>query len=105
MAFSTRRGGGRWAQSLLPFSSNNPKSKLTRKSRRQFSLKDFIFANFFTIGLIFFLLVILQYSVPKPISSHFNKSTAANLRRAKPPISNHYRLDPSSPPPTCSSQT
>uniref|UniRef100_A0A2N9IP49 Glycoside hydrolase family 38 N-terminal domain-containing protein n=1 Tax=Fagus sylvatica TaxID=28930 RepID=A0A2N9IP49_FAGSY len=72
MAFSTRRGG--WAQSLLPF-SNNPKSKLTRKSRRRFSLRDFIFANFFTIGLaislFFFFIVILRYGVPRPISSHF----------------------------------
>ena len=41
----------------------------------RFSLHDFIFANFFTIGLaislFFFFIVILRYGVPRPISSHF----------------------------------
>lgn len=73
---STRRGG--WANSLLPTSSSSSpsstsKSKLTRKSRRRFALRDFIFANFFTIGLLisffFFFIVVLRYGVPNPISS------------------------------------
>ncbi|KAJ7974489.1 Alpha-mannosidase [Quillaja saponaria] len=87
MAFSgsNRRGG--WAQSVLP--SSTPKSRLPRKSRKRAALRDFFFANFFTIGLLFslffFLVVVISYGVPKPISSHF-KSRASRLPRPRKPI-------------------
>ncbi|KAL1291389.1 hypothetical protein HN51_059920 [Arachis hypogaea] len=72
MAFSSRRSGS-WGQSILP--SSNPKSKVPRKQRRRAQLKDFIFSNFFTIGLVFsfalFLIILLRFGVPKPITSHF----------------------------------
>ncbi|KAK9271800.1 hypothetical protein L1049_002164 [Liquidambar formosana] len=91
MAFSsyignTRRGGGGWTHSLLP--SSNPKAKLPRKSRKRTSLRDFIFANFFTIGLIislfFFLFIVVRYGVPKPISSHFKRNS--RFTRPRKPI-------------------
>ena len=82
MAFSTRRGGS-WGQSMLP--SSNPKSKAPRKQRRRTQLKDFVFANFFTIGLLFslslFLLILIRFGVPKPITSHFR---ARSSRYRKP---------------------
>ncbi|KAJ1390465.1 Glycosyl hydrolase family 38, C-terminal [Sesbania bispinosa] len=72
MAFSSRRGGS-WAQSILP--SSNPKSKIPRKGRKRTLLKDFIFANFFTIGLLLslflFLIILLRFGVPKPITTQF----------------------------------
>ncbi|KAF7802896.1 alpha-mannosidase 2-like [Senna tora] len=78
---STRRGE-RWTQSILP--SSNPKSKLPRKSRRRVAFKDFFFANFFTIGLslslFFFLVILLRFGVPRPITSHFN-SRASRHRK------------------------
>ncbi|XP_021813864.1 alpha-mannosidase 2 [Prunus avium] len=81
---STRRGG--WANSLLP-SSSNPKSKLTRKPRRRLPLRDFIFANFFTIGLsisiFFFLVVILRYGVPSPLSSHFKSKSSTRFPKPR----------------------
>ncbi|XP_042497118.1 alpha-mannosidase 2-like [Macadamia integrifolia] len=67
---SSRRGG--WARSLLPL-SNSSKSKLPRKSRKRSSLRDFIFANFFIIGLsisvILFIAIVFRYGTPKPLSS------------------------------------
>jgi hypothetical protein len=88
MAFSTRRGG--WAQTLLPFSSPpNPKSKHVRKPRRRLALRDFIFTNFFAIGLtisfFFFLIVVLRYGVPRPISSHF-KSRPSRFPKSRKPV-------------------
>ncbi|KAI5341084.1 hypothetical protein L3X38_020358 [Prunus dulcis] len=81
---STRRGG--WANSLLP-SSSNPKSKLTRKPRRRLPLRDFIFANFFTIGLsislFFFFVVILRYGVPSPLSSHFKSKSSTRFPKPR----------------------
>ncbi|XP_052195608.1 alpha-mannosidase 2 [Diospyros lotus] len=87
MAFSSyvggnsRRGGG-WAHSLLPTASGSPGLSKSRahhhrkaSRKRASALRDFIFTNFFTIGLsvslFFFLLVVFRYGVPKPLSSHF----------------------------------
>ncbi|XAR51807.1 Alpha-mannosidase [Bertholletia excelsa] len=101
MAFSsyvggnTRRGGG-WANSFLPTtasSSPNPKSKLPRKLRKRTVLRDFIFANFFTIGLslsvLFFLIVVFHYGIPNPFASHLRHRPV----RPRKPI---YRKPPSS---------
>jgi len=83
MPFSSRRGGN-WAQSILP--SSNPKSKQPRKSKRRTLLKDFIFSNFFIIGLIisllFFLIVLLRFGVPKPITTHF-RTRSSRFRKPK----------------------
>ncbi|KAI4347652.1 hypothetical protein L6164_008444 [Bauhinia variegata] len=87
MAFSSynssRRGG--WTQSILP--SSNSKSKMPRKSRRRAALKEFFFANFFTIGLLFslffFLVVVLRFGVPTPVTSHLKSHTS----RHRKPIS------------------
>lgn len=83
MAFSSRRGGN-WAQSILP--SSNPKSKQPRKSKRRTLLKDFIFSNFFIIGLVisllFFLIVLLRFGVPKPITTHF-RTRSSRFRKPK----------------------
>ncbi|XP_015879233.3 alpha-mannosidase 2 [Ziziphus jujuba] len=97
MAFSTRRGG--WASSLLPTSSSSSspsstsKSKLTRKSRRRFALRDFILANFFTIGLLisffFFFIVVLRYGVPSPISSRLKPKNPTRIY--KPPRKSSHR--------------
>ncbi|XP_042501477.1 alpha-mannosidase 2-like [Macadamia integrifolia] len=87
MAFSSgtgnsRRGG--WANSLLPYSSNSTKSKLPRKSRRRVTVRDFIFANFFTIGLsisvLFFIAIVFRYGIPKPLSTPFRPR---NFRQSK----------------------
>lgn len=96
MAFSsyisrTRRGG--WAQSILP--SSNSKSKLPRKSRRRASLREFLRANFFTVGLslsfFVFLIVLLRSGVPKPISSHLNSRAARHRKpiNRKPILTEH----------------
>ncbi|PON76014.1 Glycoside hydrolase [Trema orientale] len=95
MAFSTRRGG--WGNSLLPSttaSSSSPsstaKSKFPRKPRRRLALRDFIFANFFTIGLaaslFFFFLVVLRYGVPKPITSRFKSRNPTRIVKPRKPI-------------------
>ncbi|KAJ4972798.1 hypothetical protein NE237_005972 [Protea cynaroides] len=82
---SSRRGG--WAQSLLP-SSNSSKSKLPRKSRRRASLRDFIFANFFAIGLsisvLFFIAIVFRYGIPKPLSSSFKPRNYRQPKFRKP---------------------
>ncbi|CAK8533611.1 unnamed protein product [Lathyrus sativus] len=82
MPFSSRRGGN-WAQSILP--SSNPKSKVPRKGRRRTLLKDFIFSNFFFIGLLvsllLFLIILLRYGVPKPITSPF-RTRSSRFRKS-----------------------
>ncbi|XP_054797324.1 alpha-mannosidase 2-like isoform X2 [Prosopis cineraria] len=75
---------GAWVQSMLP-SSSNTKSKLQpRKSRRRAALKDFFLANFFTIGLVFslilFIFVLIRFGVPRPVASHF-KYRASRYRK------------------------
>ncbi|KAI3748059.1 hypothetical protein L6452_10891 [Arctium lappa] len=108
MAFSTsshagnsniRRGvaAAGWTRSLIPFTSSNTKSaKHVRKSRKRTALKDFIFANFFIIGLaasiLFFLFVVYLYGVPRPISSQFR---IGNSRVFKPRKSVYRRTSPS----------
>ncbi|XP_019161620.1 PREDICTED: alpha-mannosidase 2 [Ipomoea nil] len=89
MAFSTRRGGGWWSRSLLPTSKSSLKQP--RKSRKRASLKDFLLSNFIAIGLslclLFFLLTIYSYGVPKPLlSSHF-RSTRTRFTRLRKPVS------------------
>ncbi|XP_028097708.1 alpha-mannosidase 2-like [Camellia sinensis] len=89
---NTRRGGG-WVRSLLPTSaatSSASKSKHSRKYRKRAALRDFIFANFFTIGLflslLLFLIVVFRYGVPKPFSSQFKHRNPQNpIRRTKSP--------------------
>ncbi|XP_057972357.1 alpha-mannosidase 2 [Malania oleifera] len=82
---NVRRGG--WAHSLLP--SSNPKSKLPRKPRRRSLLRDFVSANFFTLGLlisvILFLVVVLRHGVPSPLSSRF-KSRGSRLPKPRKPV-------------------
>ncbi|KAG6398267.1 hypothetical protein SASPL_139722 [Salvia splendens] len=88
MAFSTRRGAGGWAQSLLPTAATKSPSKQPRKSRRRTTaaFRDFILANFFTIGLcvtfFFFLFVLFRFAaVPGPLQL---RSATARGRAARP---------------------
>ncbi|XVF14171.1 hypothetical protein REPUB_Repub09cG0034300 [Reevesia pubescens] len=91
---NTRRGGG-WAQSLLP-SSSSPTVKSTqkahpnRKSRKRTALINFIFTNFLTIALslslLFFLLTLLLFGIPNPISSHFNNKQPRSMIRIRKPV-------------------
>lgn len=88
MAFSSRRGGGGWTHALLPTTKHSPMHP--RKSRKRTAFfKDFIFANFFSIGLsfslLFFLFIIFRYGVPKPlISSHLHAARNRFSRPRKP---------------------
>ncbi|KAL5582461.1 hypothetical protein UlMin_014903 [Ulmus minor] len=89
---STRRGGA-WSNPLLPSvssPSSNPKSKFSRKSRRRLALRDFIFANFFTIGLsislFFFFLVVFRYGVPSPITSRFKSRSPIRVYKPRKPV-------------------
>ncbi|CAH9111087.1 unnamed protein product [Cuscuta europaea] len=92
MAFSSRRGGW-WSHYLLP--TSKPSMKQARKSRKRTAIKDFLLANFFSIGIslcfLFFLLIIYSYGVPKPLlSSHF-RSTRTRFSRTRKPV---YRKSP-----------
>lgn len=84
-----RAGGGNWPQSLLP-SSAKPKP-VNRKSRKRTTLVNFLFANFFTIALsvslLFLLLTIFHFGVPKPISFHFARDQSTRYLRSRKPIS------------------
>ncbi|OMO68163.1 hypothetical protein COLO4_29856 [Corchorus olitorius] len=91
---NTRRGGG-WAQSLLPSSSGTVKSTpkgahATRKSRKRAALINFLFTNFFTIALslslLFFLLTLLLFGIPKPISSHFRPRSTTRKPSIRKPV-------------------
>lgn len=104
MAFSSFTGGsggrrGGWASSILPFSSVSPsaKPKHNRKYRRRLAIRDFIFANFFTIGLLisffFFFIVLLRYGVPKPISSPFKSHAIRSHRPRKPIVSENWNSE------------
>lgn len=97
MAFSTRRGG--WANSLLPSysspaASSSPsstsKSKVFRKPRRRLAVKDFLFRNFFAIGLsvtlVFFFIVVLRHGIPSPIASGTRSRSSARTSRNRKPI-------------------
>ncbi|KAF5199022.1 Alpha-mannosidase, partial [Thalictrum thalictroides] len=92
---NTRRGG--WGQSLLPTStststssSSSPRPKLSRKPRRRISIQNFLFANFFTIGLsislLFFIAVFFRYGIPNPLSSHSKHKHSSFYRSRKPVI-------------------
>ncbi|KAL1538616.1 Alpha-mannosidase 2x [Salvia divinorum] len=87
MAFSTRRGAGGWAQSILPTAATKSPSKHPRKSRRRTTaaFRDFIIANFFTIGLcvtfFFFIFVLFRFAAVPPIQL---RSAAARGRAARP---------------------
>lgn len=94
-------GGGGWASALLPTtttSSSSSKSKLPRKSRRRALLRDFFFANFFTIGLclsVFLFLAVLfrfggffGFAHSPPLSSataHFKSRASRLLHRNRKP--------------------
>ncbi|KAK7381345.1 hypothetical protein VNO78_33973 [Psophocarpus tetragonolobus] len=82
---SSSRRATTWASSILP--SSNPKSKVPRKGRKRTLLKDFVFSNFFTIGLVIslslFLLILLRFGVPKPVTTHFRTRSS----RARRPLS------------------
>ncbi|KAG6383469.1 hypothetical protein SASPL_156775 [Salvia splendens] len=93
MAFSTRRGAGGWAQSLLPSAATKSPSKQPRKSRRRTTaaFRDFIFANFFTVGLgvtvFFFLFVLFRFAaVPGPIQFRSATSRGRAARPRKPVV-------------------
>ncbi|CDP02168.1 unnamed protein product [Coffea canephora] len=97
MAFSSRRGGGGWAHSFLP-STTKHAAKQPRKPRRRTALKDFILANFFTIGLsvslLLFLLIVFSYGFPKPLlSSHLGAARTRFSGRTRKPV---YRKSPAS---------
>ncbi|KAK8497457.1 hypothetical protein V6N12_016981 [Hibiscus sabdariffa] len=98
---NTRRGGG-WAQSLLPSSSptvkSAPKVHATRKSRKRAALINFLLTNFFTVALslsfVFFILTLLLFGIPKPISSHFKPpSVTRRIITRKPVTRKHPRLN------------
>ncbi|CAF1697473.1 unnamed protein product [Brassica oleracea var. botrytis] len=84
--------GSGWRQSLLPTTSSS-KSKLpiNRKPRKQrTALINFLFTNFLLIALLvfsllFLLLTLFHFGVPKPISSRFLSSSSSRSNRfAKP---------------------
>ncbi|XP_031284235.1 alpha-mannosidase 2 [Pistacia vera] len=88
---NTRRGTSTWARSLLP-STTTPKSKISsRKSRKRTALINFLLTHFFTIALslsvLFLLLTIFFFGVPKPISSHFKSKPPSRLSRPRKPFS------------------
>ncbi|KHN34168.1 Alpha-mannosidase 2x [Glycine soja] len=72
MPFSSSRRGTSWSSSILP-SSNPHKSKAPRKGRKRALVKDFIFSNFFAIGLVLslslFLLILLRFGVPVDVTT------------------------------------
>ncbi|KAM1714611.1 hypothetical protein FF2_024847 [Malus domestica] len=74
-----------------PVDASNPKSKLTRKPHMGLSIRDFIFANFFiidlSISLFLFLIVILRYGVPIPLSTHFKSKSSTRFSKPRKPVS------------------
>lgn len=84
-------GGSGWGQSLLPTTASS-KSKLpiNRKPRKRTALVNFLFTNFFlvalAVSLLFLLLTLFHFGVPKPISSRFlsSSSSSRSNRFAKP---------------------
>uniref|UniRef100_A0A7N0ZZ82 Alpha-mannosidase n=1 Tax=Kalanchoe fedtschenkoi TaxID=63787 RepID=A0A7N0ZZ82_KALFE len=107
MAFSSyigyprRSGGGGWPRVLLPSSTPKPSSssssKLPRKLRKRALFKDFISANFFTIGLaisvLFFLFVVFRYGVPRPITTaRFTPRYSRKSASHRKPFFNGTRL-------------
>ncbi|KAG4182108.1 hypothetical protein ERO13_A09G024200v2 [Gossypium hirsutum] len=91
---SNRRGGG-WTQALLPSSSSvtvksTPKAHQPRKPRKRTALLNFLFANFFTIALsvslLFFLLTLFLFGIPKPISSHFKPRSLSRRLSSRRPV-------------------
>ncbi|KAL8143291.1 hypothetical protein V2J09_016323 [Rumex salicifolius] len=96
----SRGGGGGWAAALLPTTaaSGSAKSKHPRKSRRRALLREFLFANFVTIGLclsVFLFLVVLfrfgggfSHSPPLSSATAHLKSRASRLlhRNRKSPV-------------------
>ncbi|TYI63587.1 hypothetical protein E1A91_D09G028900v1 [Gossypium mustelinum] len=91
---SNRRGGG-WTQALLPSSSSvtvksPPKAHQPRKPRKRTALLNFLFTNFFTIALsvslLFFLLTLFLFGIPKPISSHFKPRSLSRRLSSRRPV-------------------
>ncbi|KAL8475580.1 hypothetical protein ACS0TY_028294 [Phlomoides rotata] len=93
MPFSTRRGAGGWAQSILPTATGKPASKQPRKQRRRTTaaFRDFIISNFFIIGLcftfIFFIVIVFRFAaVPKPLQYRQSSSRVRSPRPRKPAV-------------------
>lgn len=91
MPFSSRRGAGGWAQSILP--TTKPAAKQPRKPRRRTTaaFRDFIISNFFRIGLcftfIFFIIILFRFTaVPKPLQFRSSTSRARSARPRKPVV-------------------
>ncbi|KAH0931538.1 hypothetical protein HID58_008655, partial [Brassica napus] len=80
-------GGSGWGQSLLPTTASS-KSKLpiNRKPRKRTALVNFLFTNFFlvalAVSLLFLLLTLFHFGVPKPISSRFLSSSSSSSSRS-----------------------
>ncbi|KAH6755449.1 hypothetical protein C2S51_038934 [Perilla frutescens var. frutescens] len=95
MAFSTRRGAGGWAQSLLPTAATKTASKQPRKSRKRTTaaFRDFFISNFFAIGLCltfaFFLFILFRFAaVPRPLQLRSSAS-----RRPRKPVVHKWLND------------
>ncbi|CAA0828480.1 Alpha-mannosidase 2 [Striga hermonthica] len=89
MPFSYRRGAGGWAQSLLPTSKPSPKHPRKLRRRTTAAFRDFVFSNFFTIGLCFtcafFVFILFRFAaVPKPLHFRSSSSRARSTRLRKP---------------------
>ncbi|XP_022895002.1 alpha-mannosidase 2 isoform X2 [Olea europaea var. sylvestris] len=92
MAFSSRRGGSGWVNSLLPSTAAKSTSKQTRSSlkprrRTTTAFRDFILSNFFTIGLLFslflFLFLLFRFGVPRP---HQFRAARSRFPRSRKPV-------------------
>ncbi|WCJ20886.1 Alpha-mannosidase 2 [Euphorbia peplus] len=86
---NARRGGAGsgWTHSLLP-SAAAATAKSKRKSRKRTALINFILTNFFTvalsISLIFFIITIFHFGIPKPLSSPFKSKPNPKPRKTIP---------------------
>ncbi|KAK4487386.1 hypothetical protein RD792_005986 [Penstemon davidsonii] len=91
MQFSSRRGAG-WAQSILPTTKSAAKqSRKQPRKRTTAAFRDFILANFFTIGLsltlLFFLLLLFRFaSLPK---LQFRPRPRLSRPRFRKPVLHH----------------
>ncbi|KAL3624198.1 Alpha-mannosidase 2x [Castilleja foliolosa] len=91
MPFSSRRGAGGWAQSILPTSKSAVKQPRKPRKRTSAAFRDFVISNFFTIGLcitlLFFFFILFRFAaVPKPLQFRSSSSRARSARPRKPVI-------------------
>ncbi|GLU02006.1 hypothetical protein SLE2022_192790 [Rubroshorea leprosula] len=87
---NARRGGG-WNNALLPSTTGkSPSSKLPARKRKRTALINFLLTNFFTIALclslLFFILTLFYFGVPKPISSQPKSRPPKKFTSRKPII-------------------